>query len=107
MSGQKTFVVLAVATVHLDDSGLVTIGVGIYAGTTECLGPISGESLHMLRIEAVTERMADHVVGHHPMMPGFRKTAQAVHSTRRLEDSLHGSIMTIIPVSLQDNGPEV
>ena len=51
----------------------------------------------MLGVEAVAERMADHVVGHHPTMPGVGKTAQAVHSTRHLEDSLHVSIMTIVP----------
>jgi hypothetical protein len=28
------------------------------------------------------------------MMPGVSKTAQAVHSTRRLEDSLHAPMMT-------------
>jgi hypothetical protein len=48
----------------------------------------------MLGVEAVAERMADLVVGHHPMMPGVSKTAQAVHSTRRLEDSLHAPMMT-------------
>jgi len=58
----------------------------------------------MLGVEAVAERMADHVVGHHPTMPGAGKTAQAVHSTRRLEDSLHASIMTIVPCLLQDDG---
>ena len=41
--------------------------------------------------------MGDHVVGHHPTMPGVRKTAQAVVATRRLEDSLHASMMTILP----------
>src|ERR1700674_5388749 len=91
------FVVLPVAAVHLDDGGLVTIGLGIFAGTTECLGPVSGESLDMLGVEAVAERMADHVVSHHPTMPGAGKTAQAVVATRRLENSLHASIMTIVP----------
>jgi hypothetical protein len=43
----------------------------------------------MLGVEAVAERMGDHVVGHHPTMPGVGKTAQAVVATRRLEDSLH------------------
>ena len=89
---------------HLDDGGLVTIGVGIPAGATESLGPVSGESLDMLGMKPVAERMADHVVGHHTTMPGAGKTAQAVASTRRLEDSLHGSIMTIVPCSLQDDG---
>ena len=58
---------------------------------------MSGESFHMLGVKAMAERMADHVVGHHPTMPGAGKTAQAVHSTRGLEDSLHASIMTIVP----------
>src|SRR5882724_8866757 len=88
---------LPVAAVHLDDGGLVTIGVGIRAGATECLGPVSGESLDMLGVEAVAERMADHVVGHHPTMPGAGKTTQAVVATGGLENSLHASIMTIVP----------
>ena len=86
-----------VAAVHLDDGGLVTIGVGIRAGATECLGPVSSESLDMLGVEAVAERMADHVVGHHPTMPGAGKTLQSVVATRRFENSLHTSIMTIVP----------
>jgi len=89
--------VLSVAAVHLDNGGLVTIGIGIRAGATECLGPVSAESLDMLGVEAVAEGMADHVVGHHPTMPGFGKTAQAVVATRRLENSLHASMMTIVP----------
>ena len=58
---------------HLDHGGLVTIGVGIHAGATECLGPVSGESLDVLGVEAVAEGMADHIVGHHPTMPGVGK----------------------------------
>ena len=86
---------LSVPAVHLDDGGLVTIGVGIRGRATECLSPVSGESLDMLGVEAVAERMGDHVVGHHPTMPGVGKTAQAVVATR-LEDSLHASMMTIL-----------
>jgi hypothetical protein len=93
------FVVLPVAAVHLDDGGLVTIGVGICAGATECLGPVSSEALDMLRMEAVAERMGYHVVRHHPPMPGTRKIAQAVVATCRLEDSLHASMMTMVPYS--------
>jgi len=83
--------------VHLDDGGLVTIGVGIRAGATERLGPVSGESLDMLGVEAVAERMADHVIGHHPTMPSVGKTEQAALATRRLKDSLHASMITIVP----------
>jgi hypothetical protein len=49
----------------------------------------------MLGVEAVAEGMADHVVGHHPTMPGVGKAAQAVVATHRFEDSLHASMMTI------------
>jgi hypothetical protein len=58
----------------------------------------------MLGVEAVAERMGDHVVGHHPTMPGVGKTAQAVIATRRLEDRSHAFMMTILPVSMQDDG---
>src|SRR5262245_47163319 len=88
---------LSVAAVHLDDCGLVTIGFGIRGRATECLSPVRGESLDMLRMEAVAECMGDHVVSHHPMMPGLGKTAQAVVAARRLEESLHASIMTVPP----------
>src|SRR5215470_6901477 len=95
---------LPVAAVYLDDGGLVTIGVGIRAGATQCLRPVRGESLDMLGVEAVAERMADHVVGHHPTMPGIGKPEQAIHSIHRLEDSLHRSIMTILMCRCKTNG---
>jgi hypothetical protein len=89
--------VVPLAAVHLDDGGLVTIGIGIRGRTSECLGPVSSESLDVLGVETVAERMADHVVGYHPTMPGVGTTSQAVVATRCLEDSLHSSIMTIVP----------
>src|SRR5689334_7811910 len=74
---------------RIDDGGLLTIGIGIRGRATECLTPVSGESLDMLRVEAVAERRGDHVVGHHPTMPGVCKRAQAVVAARRLENTLH------------------
>jgi len=53
----------------------------------------------MPRMEAMAERMGYYVVGHHPSMPGAGKIAQAVVATCRLEDSLHDSMMTIVPYS--------
>ena len=41
----------------------------------------------MLGVEAMAERMSHDVVGHHPLMPGMSKTAQAIVATRCLEDS--------------------
>ena len=57
----------------------------------------------MLGVEAVAERMADHLIGHHPTMPGAGEMAQAVVATGRLKDSLHASMMTIVPYSMQDD----
>jgi hypothetical protein len=99
------FVVLAVAAVHLDDGGLVTIGIGIRAGATKCLGPVSGESLDMLGVEAVAEGMSDYVIGHHPTMPSVGKAAQAIFATRCLKDCLHASMMTIVPCQGNTLGP--
>ena len=88
---------LPVTAVHFDDGGLVTMRVGIRTRSTECLGPVSGETLDMLRVETVAKRMPDDFVGHHSTMPSVGKAAQAVHSTRCLEDGMHASIMTIAP----------
>ena len=96
---------LPVPAVHLDNGGLITIGIGIRGRAAECLGPVRGESFDMFGVEAVAERMGDLVVGHHPTMPGVCKTAQAVVATRRLEDSLHASHDDNPPVSMQDDGP--
>src|SRR5215469_2377796 len=99
-AGNRTaihFVVLPVAAMDLDDRGLVTIGVGVFAGATECLGPVGRESLDMFGVEAVAERMADHLISHHATMPGGSKTAQAIASARCFEDSLHAFIIAFVP----------
>ena len=80
---------LAIPAVHLYHGGLVTIGIGIRGGATECLSPVSRESIDMLGMKAVAERMADNLVGHHPTVPSLGKAAQAFVTTRCLEDGLH------------------
>jgi hypothetical protein len=89
-----------------DDRGLVGIGLGIHAGSAECLGPIRGETLDMLGMETVAERMADYFVGHHPTMPGSGKTAQAVDAARCLEDSAHCPHDDKRPGARQDDARE-
>ena len=89
------FLVLPVPAVHLDDGGFVSVGIGIRCRSTENLSPISCEPIDMLGVEAVAEGMGHHLVGHHATMPSIGKTAQAVASTRRLENSLHAGILTI------------
>jgi len=91
-AGNRTaihFIVLPVSAVHLDHGGFVTIIIGIGRRATECLGPISGESLDMPGMQAMAKRMGHNVVGHHPIMPGGSKAAQAFAVTRCLEDSLN------------------
>jgi hypothetical protein len=89
------FLVLSVSAVHLDDGGFFAVGIGIRSWSTERLSPVSCKPLDMLGVEAVAEGMGDHLVGHHATMPSVGKTAEAVASTRRLEDSLHAGILTI------------
>jgi len=67
------FLVLSIAAVHPDDRGLVAIGVGVGAGPAECFGPIRRESLAVLWVDTVAERVADHLVGHNPAMPRNRE----------------------------------
>ncbi len=55
----------------------------------------------MLRVEAVAEGMTDHGVGHYPLVPGLRKTAQTTESTGRLEDATHICMITRRPASMQ------
>ena len=64
------FIVFPIPTVHLDDTGFVTIAIGIRSRSAKCFSPISGESLDMLWVKAMTERMGHDLVSHHPLMPG-------------------------------------
>jgi hypothetical protein len=47
----------------------------------------------MVRLKSVAERMTDHRVGHHAVMPGSGKTPHAVHSPCSFEDGAHASII--------------
>ncbi len=77
----------------------------------ERLSPVGSESLDMLGVEAVAERMADNLVGHYATMPSCGETLQAIVATRCLEDSLHAFTMTIVwslckIASTGGNGPK-
>jgi hypothetical protein len=47
-------------------------------------------------VETMAEPMGHDLVGHHALMPGVSKTAQAVVATGRLEDGLHVPMMTTV-----------
>jgi hypothetical protein len=83
--------VRAVAAVHPHDRRLVSAGAGIGGRTAEGLGPVRGESLAVLRMESVAERVADDLVGHHPGMPRLGQAEQALAAARGLIHTLHAT----------------
>jgi len=91
------FPVLPIPAVYLDDTSFVTIGTGIRVWPAKRLRKISRQPLDMVGTEAMAERMRNHLIVHHPPMPGSSQTPHALHPTSRLEDALHSLIMTIAP----------
>jgi hypothetical protein len=51
-----------VAAVNPDDRSLITILVGVGRWPTECLCPVRGKALGVLRVVTVAKRMANHFV---------------------------------------------
>lgn len=87
-----------ISAVRLDRRGLAAIGAGIRAWAAECVCPVGGEPLDVVRVKAMAERMGYHFIGHHPVMPNLRKTAQPFHATRCFENSFH---QFMIPSDIQ------
>jgi hypothetical protein len=54
--------VRTVAAVNPDDRGLVTIPIGVGRWPTECLRPVCGKALGVLRVVTMAERMTNHFV---------------------------------------------
>jgi len=63
------------------------------AGAAESLGPVRGKPLGVLRMESMAERVADHLIGHHPAVPGLGQAEQARTAARGLIHALHASRM--------------
>jgi hypothetical protein len=81
--------VQTIAAMQPHHRGLVSIAVCKGRRTTQRLSPIGGEPLAVLGVEAVAERVADHLIGHHPGVPGVRQAKQTVSSARRVVNRLH------------------
>ena len=94
---------LSVSAVHFNDAGFVAIHIGIFAGAAERFRPVHGESLSMIWMKAVTERMTHHFVAQYAVMPRMRKAAHAVDSVRRFQDTLHALYDDNRPAQLQDD----
>jgi hypothetical protein len=90
------FIVFTVPTVYLDDGGFIAMGIGVRSRSAECLGPISGESLNMLWVEAMAERVGHDLVRHYPLVPSGSKTSQTIATTRCLIDRLHAFLIMVI-----------
>ena len=91
-AGDRTTVhllVWPVAAVYPHNGGLVTKGRRVARRTAERLGPIRGQPLSVIGVKTVAERVADHVVVHHPGMPRARQAKQTVNTTGRLEYGMH------------------
>ncbi len=84
------FGVLTFAAVHFDDGGLVPKIAGVRVGAAEGLGPVGGEPLDMLGMEAVAEGMRNDVVVHDATMPCVGEAAETVDSAGCFEDGRDG-----------------
>ncbi len=58
-----------VAAVNPHDRSLITVAVGVRRWPTECLRPVRGKALGVLRVVSVAERVAHHFVLEHPRVP--------------------------------------
>jgi hypothetical protein len=82
-------VVHPVAAVDAHDQRLVPERPGVRRRSSQRLGPVRGQPLGVPGVEAVAERVADHLVGHHPEVPGRGQAEHAGVATGRLVDALH------------------
>jgi hypothetical protein len=84
-------VVLAVSAVHPNDCGLVAVGSRIGRRAAERLGPVRRETLDVMGVEAVAERMGDYVISQHSIMPSNGETPEPNLATCRLKDRSHAA----------------
>ena len=68
---------------------LITVPVGVRCWPTECLRPVRGKALGVLRVVSVAERMANHFVLKHPRVPRVGQPQQRVETARGFIDRLH------------------
>ena len=80
-----------VAAMNPDHRGLITVPVGVRRWATECLRPIRGEALGVLRMVTVAESMANHFVFEHPRVPRVGQLQHPLATTGGVVDRLHDS----------------
>src|SRR5262245_25583306 len=68
---------------------LITVPIGVHCWPTECLRPVRGKALSVLRMVSMAERMANNFVLQHPRVPRTRQSQDPVDSTCGFIDGLH------------------
>src|SRR5579884_3899865 len=84
------FVVGAVAAVDAHHRGLVAVGARVGRRPAERLPPVSRQPLGVVGPEPGAEGVADHLVRHHPLVPGGRQPQHPVCSACCVVHALHG-----------------
>ena len=92
-TGDRTpvhLLVRAVSAVYPDYCSFVAVTLGVGVRSAQGFGPVGRESLAVLGMEAVAERVADDLVGHHPGVPCLGQANQPVVTAGSLVNALHG-----------------
>ena len=78
-------IVRAVAAVHANHGGLVAMLFAVGQRTAPGLAPVRRESLGVLWVEAMTERVRDNFIFHDPFMPRTGETKDACGTAEGFE----------------------
>ena len=84
---------LAVPAVQSDDIGLAAQHAAERGRPSERLGPVGREALRVVRPEAVSERVADDLVGHDAHVPALCESQQARFAAGGFVDRRHDRSM--------------
>src|SRR4249920_3996293 len=87
-----------VAAVHAHDGALVPELRRVTGRSAQRLDPVGGQALRVLGVEAVAERLADDLVGHHPLVPGPGQAEQPLVAAR-------GDVHAVHPITLRRTPP--
>jgi hypothetical protein len=81
--------VRAVAAVDPHDRCLVSIVIGVGGWPAKSLSPVGSESLVVLGMESMAERVTDYLVRHHSGMPRLGQAKQTLAAASGLIHALH------------------
>ncbi len=79
----------SVAAVDSYNEALVTVRVGVCGGTAERFAPVGRETLAVVRPGAAVKRVAHHLVGEHPLVPGVGEPQQPLEAASGLIERPH------------------